>query len=113
MTNPDLTDPGDGLQAERTSLAWSRTSIAVLGNGVLLLLHDIHGHAGPLRLIPAGLAIVVALLTYLVGVRRQHRLRQTPRNQTSPVRREVWLVGMSIVVLAVVTAVLLPIGDRF
>lgn len=107
-------DPGaDGLQAERTSLAWSRTSIGVLGNGVLLLLHDVHGHAGPLRFIPAGLAVVVALATYLVGVRRQRVLRRRLRTRASVGRREVWLVGVSIVTLAVVTAVVLPIGDGF
>ena len=107
----DLGD--DGLQAERTSLAWSRTSIGVLGNGVLLLLHDVHGHSGPMRFLPACLAIVVALLTYLVGVRRQRLLRQRPCARTLVARREVWLIGVSIVTLAVVTAVVLPIGDGF
>jgi uncharacterized membrane protein YidH (DUF202 family) len=99
----------EGLQPERTSLAWSRTSIAVLGNGVLLLVHDIHGHSGPLRLIPAGLAIVVALLTYLVGRRRQRVLRRRPRAQVA--RWDIRMIGISIVTLAVVTAVVLPIGD--
>jgi uncharacterized membrane protein YidH (DUF202 family) len=111
-----VTGPGEadeGLQPERTSLAWSRTSIGVLGNGALLLLRDIHGHAGPLRLIPAGMAIVVAVLTYVVGVRRQRLLRRHPSARTLVARREVWLVGVSIVTLGVVTAVLLPIGDRF
>jgi uncharacterized membrane protein YidH (DUF202 family) len=115
LTAPTL--PGDlgedGLQAERTSLAWSRTSIGILGNGVLLLLHDVHGHTGPLRFIPAGLAIVVALLTYLVGVHRQRVLRRRPCDRMLVARREVWLVGVSIVTLAVLTAVLLPVGDGF
>lgn len=97
---------------ERTSLAWSRTSVGVLGNGILLLLHDVHGHTGSLRLIPAGLAIAVALLTYVVGLRRQRGLGRSGE-RALVARREVWLVGTSIVTLAVVTAVILPIGDGF
>lgn len=114
MTAPaPRTGRDEGLQPERTSLAWSRTSIGALGNGVLLLVRDVHGHTGPLRLIPAGLAIVVALLIYLAGVRRQRLLRQRPSTRTLGARREVWLIGVSIITLAVVTAVLLPLSGGF
>ncbi|MDQ2708099.1 MAG: DUF202 domain-containing protein [Actinomycetota bacterium] len=101
--------PDDGLQAERTALSWSRTSLGVLGNGALLLLRDLHDYTGPLRLVPAGLALVVALLTYLVGVRRQRLLMRRPLPQRIAPRREVQVIGASMLILITVTAVLLPV----
>jgi uncharacterized membrane protein YidH (DUF202 family) len=100
---------GDGLQPERTALSWSRTSFGVLANGALLFLRELHSYPGPFRYVPAGLAVVVALLTYRVGVRRQRLLRRRPLPETITARREVQLVGGSIVVLIVATAFMLPL----
>ena len=50
---------GPGGPAERTTLAWTRTSFAFLVNGVLLALKDIHGAGHRLgALLPAGVACV-------------------------------------------------------
>jgi uncharacterized membrane protein YidH (DUF202 family) len=109
LTEVSLKGPEDGLQAERTALAWSRTSFAVLGNGALLLLRELHHCNGPLRLAPAGLAVVVALATYLIGLRRQRLLRIRPLPRRIGAGREVHIIGFSVIVLIVVTAFALPV----
>jgi uncharacterized membrane protein YidH (DUF202 family) len=92
-----------GLQAERTTLAWTRTSLAVLVNGALLLIRDIHSYAGPLGLVATGLAAVLALSTYLIGVGRQRTLARRPLPDRISPRREVYLVGTSVVVLILIS----------
>jgi uncharacterized membrane protein YidH (DUF202 family) len=101
--------PDDGLQAERTALAWSRTSFGVLGNGALLLLRELHHSNGPSRLAPAGLAVVVAVLTYLIGLRRQRLLRSRPLPGRIGAGREIHLIGISVIVLIIVTVIALPL----
>jgi hypothetical protein len=101
--------PEEGLQAERTSLAWSRTSFAVLGNGALLLVREFDHFTGPLRLVPALLAVVVALFTTGVGWRRERLLRGRPLSGMITARREVRAVGCAVLALIVVTAVTLPL----
>ncbi len=102
-------EAGDGLQPERTALSWSRTSMGVLGNGVLLLARELHSFPGPSRFVPAALAVAVALLTYLVGVRRQRLLRRRPLPRRISARWEVQAVAASIVALIVATAFMLPL----
>ena len=101
--------PDDGLQPERTTLSWHRTSLGVLGNGALLLLRDVDNYAGPLRLLPAGLAAVIAVATYLVGRQRQHQLARRPLPARLTARWQVRLIGASVVVLILVTALVLPV----
>lgn len=101
--------PDDGLQPERTTLSWHRTSLGVLGNSALLLLRDVDNYAGPLRLLPAGLAAVLAVATYLVGRQRQHQLARRPLPAHLTARWQVRLIGASVVVLIVVTAFALPV----
>ena len=95
----------DGLQAERTTLAWTRTSFAVLANGALLTVRDLHGDQGPAGLIPAGLAAVVALCTYLVALQRQRTLGRRPLPTRICPRPQVYLVGAAVVALILVTEV--------
>jgi hypothetical protein len=76
----------------------------VLGNGVLLLLRDLGHDAGPSRLCAAGTALVIAVMTYVVGWRRQRLLSQRPLPTPLTPRRAIRLIGVSVVALIVVTA---------
>jgi len=105
-----LTAPPDpGLQAQRTSLAWTRTSFAVLANGAILMLHDIPHHRAGFGLAAGGIAMAVALLTYRIGVRRQRVLARHPLPQRLTPHTEVMVVTMAVLTLIVVsvTAVLI------
>jgi uncharacterized membrane protein YidH (DUF202 family) len=93
----------EGLQAERTSLAWTRTSLAVLANGALLMLHDIAHHRSGFGLAAAGIAVVVAVLTYLVGLRRQRVLATDPLPARLTPRTEVAVVTVAVLVLIAVS----------
>ncbi|MGH3671889.1 MAG: DUF202 domain-containing protein [Pseudonocardiaceae bacterium] len=106
---PQRRSPEDGLQPERTALAWSRTSFGVLGNGALLLVRDLDHYSGPLRLLPAGLAVVIAVATYLAGRQRQRALGRRPLPTELAPRRQVRLIGTSVMLLIVVTALALPV----
>jgi uncharacterized membrane protein YidH (DUF202 family) len=100
-----LTQPGpEGLQAERTALAWGRTSLAVLVNGILLILKDPRHYDGPLPVVGAGFAVVIAVTVYLIGRRRQRILAQRPLPDRITARVELELVGVAVLVLIVVTA---------
>ena len=90
-------------QADRTRLAWTRTSLGVLANGLLLLLKDAHRDIGSLRFVAAGFAALLALSTYLIAARRQRTLAKSPLPKHISPRREVYLVGASIVVLIVIS----------
>ncbi|OBA70146.1 hypothetical protein A5641_14490 [Mycobacterium sp. 1554424.7] len=89
--------------ADRTVLAWTRTSFAFLANGALLTIRNLHGPAGPWQLVPAFLAAVVALGTYLIAVRRQHTLQQYPLPARVTARRQVYGIGAAVLALIVVT----------
>jgi uncharacterized membrane protein YidH (DUF202 family) len=100
-----LTQPGpEGLQAERTTLAWGRTSLAFLVNGVLLIVKEPRHDDGPLHVIGAGLAVIIAVTVYLVGRRRQRTLAQRPLPDQITARFELQLVGVAVLVLIAVTA---------
>ena len=98
-------NPDSGLQPERTTLAWTRTSFAFLANGALLTVKDIQGAKGPAALIPAGLAGAAALCTYVIASQRQRTLRQRPIPTRITPRRQVYIVGIAVMVLIVVTTV--------
>jgi hypothetical protein len=88
-------------------LAWTRTSLAVLANGAILLVRDTHGKASTLQLVAAGAAAVLALSTYLVGVRRQRILARRPLPDRVSPRREVYLTGVAIISLILISALAL------
>jgi hypothetical protein len=83
--------------------------LAVLANGALLMVRSIHGYNGSIRLFAVGLAVTLALSTCLVGRRRQRTLAHRPLPQRITPRREVYLVGVSMLVLILVAAVALPV----
>lgn len=99
----------DGLQAERTALAWTRTSFAVAANGALLMLRDFHSYNGLPRLVAAGLAVTFALSTYVISIRRQRTLGRRPLPRRITPRREVHLIGVSVLVLVLVSTLALPV----
>ncbi|OBB63249.1 DUF202 domain-containing protein [Mycobacterium sp. 852014-50255_SCH5639931] len=92
-----------GSQAERTTLAWTRTSFAFLGNGALLMIKNLHGSVGPNAFIPAALAGAVALATFVIAVRRQRTLQRQPLPKRLTPRRQVHVIGMAVLTLIVVT----------
>jgi uncharacterized membrane protein YidH (DUF202 family) len=95
--------PPPGEAADRTTLAWTRTSFAFLANGALLLIKNLHGPAGPRQLLPACLAAAVALGTYLIAVQRQRTLQQRPIPTRITPRRSVYFIGTAVLALIVVT----------
>ena len=102
MTDTGRSDRrGRETQAERTTLAWTRTSLGVLANGLLLLLKD--PHRDSLRMVAAGFAALLALSTYLIAARRQRTLAKRPLPRHISPRREVHLVGASIAVLILIS----------
>ena len=91
--------------ADRTVLAWTRTSFAFLANGALLMIRNLHGPVGPWQLIPAFLAAAVALGTYLIAMQRQRTLQQDPLPARITPHRQVYVIGTAVLVLVLVTTV--------
>jgi hypothetical protein len=90
-------------------LAWTRTVLAVLANGALLMVRSIYGYNGSIRFFAVGLAVTLALFTCLMGRRRQRALAHRPLPHRISPRSEVYLVGVSTLVLILVSAVALPV----
>ncbi len=97
-----------GLQAERTGLAWERTSLALLVNGALLVLHHLRG-TGPAGLPLAGAGLVVALLCVVLGARRARRIRSGA--PVAVARRSLLLVGTAVVAFGLAVVVVLAVGS--
>jgi len=93
-----------GLQAERTSLAWERTAVALFANGALLLLRHA-GHQGPAALVAAGVALLASAAVAVLGLRRARRIRRADEVAT-PARRSVALVGGAVIVVGAAIAVI-------
>jgi len=105
-----VTSPSDaGLQAERTGLAWSRTSLGVGANAVLLAVREVtHDRSGP-ALVLAGAAAVLAVVVALYGRRRTARICRAPLPTPLAADRAIPLLGIAVAVLALVTGVVLSL----
>ena len=69
-------DPG--LQAERTALAWSRTALAILGNGLLALRYGWMSGRVPIMVLALALLLGAAIV-HVEGLRRRHELLDAPQ----------------------------------
>jgi uncharacterized membrane protein YidH (DUF202 family) len=91
-----------GLQPQRTELAWTRTSLAVLVSGSLVLVKDrdpAHLANHPGRLVVGVAAITVAVCVFALSVRRRRVLRARPQPPCVHARTVVLFTGMSILAL--------------
>lgn len=84
-------------------MAWTRTSLGFLANGVLLIVKYVHADAPPIVLVAAGLAVVVTLWIYLIGRRRQQLLARQPFPEDISPRREVYVVAALVEVLVCIS----------
>ncbi|UGQ13069.1 DUF202 domain-containing protein [Yinghuangia sp. ASG 101] len=88
-------DPG--LQPERTRLAWSRTALAFLANGGLVL-HAGHRADHRAWLLPGAAVIALSALVYAVGELRYRRVGAAVRANTP-------VAGAALVATAAAAAV--------
>jgi putative membrane protein len=92
-----------GLQAQRTLLAWERTALGLLANGALLLLRS-HDLTRLPTLIPAA-ATALALIVSVIGLRRRHRIDQSPGSTVPEPSTEVLLLGLCVTALGLLAIV--------
>jgi hypothetical protein len=88
-----------GLQAERTELAWERSTIGLIAGATVLLFR----HGEPVTLGRAALAAVALLLALQVlwfGHRRGRQINEPRAGSVPDARSEVLLLGWSIAGLA-------------
>ena len=99
--------PASGSQHQRTTLAWNRTAVALVGTAVLVVArHD--------RAFPAPVALGLALLTLLtaavtVGFAVRRGRRDLAAGGTRPATPAVVSVGVALTVLCAATGVALAL----
>lgn len=99
-----MSSPSDaGLQAERTGLAWSRTSLGVAANAALLAERELSHLTLTVALVPAALALLIAAVTALYGRHRTVQIRREPLPASLGASVGVPVLGAAVVLLAVIT----------
>lgn len=102
MTGRGAAAGSHGLQAERTGLAWTRTGLGMLANAALLSLREVTRLGPTPAIVPAALAVLLALATILAAWHRTAVLRGSPLPTHLAPTRMVVLTGCSVVALALV-----------
>jgi len=85
-------------------MAWSRTSFAFLASGAVLIFKHLPDAVGPEAAVPATLAGAVALITWVIAIRRQRTLRQDPLPTPLAPSRQVYFIGLAVLLLTVVVS---------
>ncbi len=101
MTEVGAGAPGRAL--ERTTLAWTRTSLALLANGLLVVVRHEHALPWAVAVTLATLALAVAALSLAHGVRRSRAVRR-PAVEVRPAPGLVVSLGVGVTVLSLATA---------
>lgn len=101
-----------GRQLERTELAWERSTLSLVAAAVLLLVRHVEPTWGRIALAAADLGL--ALLVVALGRRRGRLLRaREPRpasgDAVPDASREVLLVSVGAMTIALATAVLVAV----
>lgn len=100
--------PGDpGLQAERTALAWSRTSMTVVANALLALRAGIVGQRWPVTALGIALLVAAAAVMAFGAVRRrQLSSGKGPSSPPPAMMRSTVLFALVACVTAIASAML-------
>lgn len=77
----------------------------MLANGALLTVKSLHGQVEPMNMIPPVLAAVVALCGYVISLQRQGTLARRPLPRRITPRRQVYLMGIAVLLLIVVATI--------
>jgi len=109
MTQPSSRSTPRGLQAERTALSWTRTSLGLLANGALLLFRA-HQTGRPVLTVALSVLAAVAAAYVAIGARRRNKelLAHEVSGRTAVGGRLLTLTAL-VTGLAVLTGILLTV----